>query len=342
MAIKNFSPYKIVNEAKGSLKLNEQKVISGRFGIGEERKTLSSIGKELNLSRERVRQIEKDALKKLSHIIIEKEDNNIENILTAFAEVGGLAKHEQIAEKFLEKVQHKDINEFNSLNLIFTLIPQLKKIEKTKELEASWVFSTINKEDITKVIEDWAKHLSKTRAPESIDVLRNINAENGKYEITFLSELPLVSKRIIKTEDGKIGLASWPEINPRNVRDKIYFILKKEGKPTHFDDIAKKINAENLGKKKVVRATVHNELIADKRFVLVGRGIYALTEWGFKPGTVKDMIMETLKKYPKGITATEIVNEVLKQRTVKKNTILINLQTKSNFIKVGDKYTLKP
>jgi hypothetical protein len=81
-------------------------------------------------------------------------------------------------------------------------------------------------------------------------------------------------------------------------------------------------------------------LIADPRFVLVGRGIYALTEWGYKPGTVKDMIVDSLKKSPKGKTANEIIDEVLKQRTVKKNTILINLQTKADFIKTGDRYTL--
>lgn len=94
--------------------------------------------------------------------------------------------------------------------------------------------------------------------------------------MTFLSELPHVSKKIVKTETGHIGLTNWPEINPKNVRDKIYYIFKKSEKPIHFDEIAKKINEQNFSKKKIVRATVHNELISDKRFVLVGRGIYKL------------------------------------------------------------------
>lgn len=335
MTIKNFSPYKIVKQAFSELKPNEQKVISGRFGIDEPRRTLSSIGKELNLSRERIRQIEKDALKKLSAFIVGKENAYVAEILDAFEKSGGVSSHERIAEKFLEDIYRKNNNEYNSLNLIFTLIPQIKKIEKTRELESSWILSSITKEDLIGVVDDWIKHLSSTKKPETIDVLLKAHPNHNKYQITFLSELPLISKKIVKTETGHIGLSSWPEVNPRNVRDKIYYILKREGKPLHFNLIAEKINEQNFGNKKVVRATVHNELIADDRFVLVGRGIYALKEWGYEEGTVKDIIIDILSRQGiECLTSEEIIKEVLKQRTVKKNTILINLQTKPEFKKV--------
>ncbi len=342
MVIKNFSPYKIVKEAMTHLKENERKVIAGRFGIEENRKTLSAIGKELKLSRERIRQIEKEALKKMALLIVEKDNGYVSKILESFAAVGGISVHDKIAEKFLDSSLRNKKDEFNSLNLIFYLIPDLKKIEKTKELESSWILSKLSKEDVVKVVDDWVKHLQKVKKPLTIDILLKNYPQHNKYQVTFLSELPLVSKKIVKTETGHIGLASWPEVNPKNVRDKIYYVLKQTGKPLHFNEIAEKINEQNFGKKRVVRATVHNELIADNRFVLVGRGIYALSEWGYRPGTVSDIIKEALSQNKNGMKVDDIVKAVLSQRTVKKNTILINLQTKPYFKKISrDVYGLK-
>lgn len=341
MTIKNFSPYKIVRKTLGDLKGNEKRVIAGRFGIDEDRKTLSAIGKELGLSRERIRQIEKEGLRKLASKIVDQKNSFIELIIVSFEKNGGIAKHENIAHKFLEENLRDNKNEFNSLHLIFFLMPQLKKIEKTRELEASWVIATISKEEILNIIDTWATQLSKLKKPTSIDILVKEIPVNSKYEMTFLSELPHISKKLIKTENDYIGLASWPEVNPKNVRDKIYFVLKKENKPLHFEEIAKKINGENFAKKKVVKATVHNELIADDRFVLIGRGIYALSEWGYKSGTVSDIIKNVLISFGSAMRTDEIVKQVLKQRTVKKNTILINLQTKPLFKKNGkDSYAL--
>jgi hypothetical protein len=220
-------------------------------------------------------------------------------------------------------------------------MPQLKRIDKTRELETSWLLSSLSRDEVVNVINSWINQLQKSKKPSTVDVLVKANPNHTKYEMTFLSQLPHISKKLIKTENDFIGLSSWPEVNPKNVRDKIYFVLKKEGKPVHFETLAKKINEEKFTKKTVVKATVHNELIADSRFVLVGRGIYALSEWGYKPGTVKDIIANILSSKNDGMRSEEIVNEVLKQRTVKKNTILINLQTKKSFKKVGkDIYAL--
>lgn len=335
----DFSPYKLVKKALLELKSNEQKVISGRFGLDEGYKTLSAIGRTLNLSRERIRQIERDGLKRLATKLA--VGDQMEKIFILFKENGGISSHMHLPSKILGSEILNDTKEISSLNLILTLMPQIRKIEKTRELEESWILADITKDELLSVIEDWTKQLEKSKKPQKIDVLLNQNPNHKKYELTFLSELPHISKKLIDTESGQIGLAIWPEINPKNVRDKIYYILKKNNTPLHFDDIAKKINEQSFSKKKVVRATVHNELIADKRFVLVGRGIYALSEWGYKPGTVEDIIKNVLSESGR-LSAEEIVNRVLKQRTVKKNTILINLQTKPVFKKVAkDIYVLK-
>jgi DNA-directed RNA polymerase sigma subunit (sigma70/sigma32) len=51
----------------------EQRVITSRYGLdGEEEQTLEAIGRELSLTRERVRQIENEALGKLRGMIEER------------------------------------------------------------------------------------------------------------------------------------------------------------------------------------------------------------------------------------------------------------------------------
>ncbi len=136
--------------------------------------------------------------------------------------------------------------------------------------------------------------------------------------------------------DGKFGLKDWPEVNPKGVKDKAYLVLKKEKKPLHFSDVTKLINSSKFGElfgQKALIQTVHNELIKDPRFILVGRGLYALGEWGYQPGVIKDVISMVFEKEKKPLTQKEIVDEVLKQRMVKVNSILINLKNQKYFQK---------
>lgn len=149
---------------------------------------------------------------------------------------------------------------------------------------------------------------------------------------TVISSLE-VDKRLKKMKNG-FGLMSWRHINPRSIRDKAYIVLKEHKKPLHFIEIANKIAEADFDKKVVTTQAVHNELIRYDQFVLVGRGLYALKEWGFKKGTVADVIEDLLdKKSP--MSKQEIIKGVLKQRHVKKGTISLNLQKNAHFVRVG-------
>ena len=76
-------------------------------------------------------------------------------------------------------------------------------------------------------------------------------------------------------------------------------------------------------------------------FILIGRGIYALKEWGFSSGTVSDII-EAILKGKEQMSEDEIIDAVLEQRQVKPITIILNLKNKPQFVRVGRKrYTLK-
>jgi len=129
-------------------------------------------------------------------------------------------------------------------------------------------------------------------------------------------------------------LAHWPEINPRGAKDKAYVVLKQHGRPLHFREVTDLINQAGLGSSLAQAQTVHNELIKDPRFILVGRGIYALRDWGYQPGTIKDVISSILNENG-SLAKDEIVKKVMEKRIAKPNTILINLQNKEYFAKDG-------
>ena len=157
---------------------------------------------------------------------------------------------------------------------------------------------------------------------------------------SYIAAMASLSKKLA-TLNGLWGLAKWPEVNPRNIRDKIYVILENNKEPMHFNDIAAAIAASDFKRKNVTTQAIHNELIKDKRFILIGRGIYALDSWGYKKGTVAETIVSVLQESGQPLTREEIVKRVLKTRKVKETTILLNLQDKKLFKKIDkNSYTL--
>jgi predicted Zn-ribbon and HTH transcriptional regulator len=156
----------------------------------------------------------------------------------------------------------------------------------------------------------------------------------GSNDPKHVEALASISKSISNLH-GRWGLTKWPMVNPKNIRDKIYVILHDKKKPMHFSEIAESIKGSDFKRKDVTTQAIHNELIKDKRFVLIGRGIYALREWGYKKGTVADVIAEVLRKEGGPLHRDEIVKRVLKSRKVKETTILLNLQGKPQFKRVA-------
>ena len=183
------------------------------------------------------------------------------------------------------------------------------------------------KSQVTKLIET-IKGLGEPKNAEDIASAAGIDDPKR------VEALASTSKNLA-TLNGRWGLVKWPMVNPKNIRDKIYVILKEQGKHMHFNEIAEAIKQSDFKRKDVTTQAIHNELIKDKRFVLIGRGIYALKEWGYSKGTVADIIAQVLKKEGGPLHRDEIVKRVLKSRYVKETTILLNLQGKPQFKRVA-------
>ena len=141
----------------------------------------------------------------------------------------------------------------------------------------------------------------------------------------------LITHDLVRTSFNQWGIRGWVEATPRGVGDKAYVVLKRNEKPMHFLKITEWINAAKFDQRVAHPQTVHNELIRDERFILVGRGTYALKEWGYQAGTVGDVLERIIKARPHTLSKEVLIEEVLKERIVKRNTILLALQNRKRF-----------
>lgn len=343
------SPNKNIKKAVSvlvkSLSERNRDVILRRFGLKTGRpETLESIGRGYKITRERVRQIEEYALKNLRTSGWEAASALTKPYLDFTADLlakgDGFVSEKELFKKFSGQTSENNVDNL-SLSFLLHLRPDFNKSHENDEFFAFW----FAKRDSLDLVHDLVS--------QTISILNNkkkLFEQSGLYElyqtetetkakpvslIAYLAALNL-AKSIGKNVFGECGLIDWPEIRPRGIRDRAYLVLKKENKPKHFREIGSLINSAKFSSKKANVQTVHNELIKDARFVLVGRGMYGLSEWGYKAGTVKDVLINILKESRQSLPKQELVAKVLSSRYVKENTILLNLQDSKVFRKKED------
>lgn len=320
----------------------ERFVVERRFNLDQqERATLEEIGQKFSVTRERVRQIEKNALGKLKR--------NLENCgLFAVANMaydlieaaGGVIKEETLLNELIKV--HVDYP-VEALQLILSIDKRFNRIPNTVSYFPYLKMVALLQSDLEGVCEQTVEVLAKAKQVMSLADLYATVVTGSKASMTLetYQSLIRVDKKIKVLDGGLVGLFEWRHINPRTLRDKIYFVLRMKKQPMHFVDIANKIIECNFDRKKINLQAVHNELIRHDEFVLIGRGIYSLAEWGFKSGTVADVIAGILHG-KESMSQEDIVAEVLKQRQVKPITIVLSLKNKDQFVRVGRKqYALK-
>ena len=322
---------------QGSLKIVEQdrekEIISRRFGLKGSKETLEQIGETLSITRERVRQLEKAILIRLQ---ISAEENKIPELIAAekilvrnLTEMGRVARLDELASKIYGKTANQ--SEQNGIYFIATFAKNLTVVEENdRYYNGVGIAEYGDAMSIRGKVDKIVSTISANKQPMTLDELDNkLDYEHPDH----IKAVASISK-LLATLNGVWGLAKWPAVNPKNIRDKIFVILETKHEPMHFSDIAEEIKNSNFKRKNVTVQAIHNELIKDPRFILIGRGIYALSTWGYKKGTISDIITSILEKSDKPLSKEEIVKQVLKVRKVKETTILLNLQNKKLFKKV--------
>lgn len=329
-----FQPKKVTKDLLSALNTRAKEVIIGRFGLGPDgdRKTLESIGRKYGITRERVRQIENFALKSIKKSSVYAENAKIfDEVKKLMKDAGGIV-HE---EDFLASVA-KDRATQNHIHFYMVLHDDFKATKEDEHFNKHWSVDGGVSTIVHDALLDLHTNISdEEMIAESILLDRFLKQMAELHEVykskEMLQKYLSLSRVLGKNQMGEWGKKSSPNIKTRGIKDYAYLVVRKKGQPMHFREVAKEIF--NEFKKKAHVATCHNELIRDTRFVLVGRGIYGLREWGHSGGIVRDVIVEVMNKQGKPLSKNEIIELVKKERIVKDNTVIVNLQNPKYFSK---------
>lgn len=333
----SFLPKKSTKNLLKPLNSRAKEVIVGRFGLGDsgEKKTLESIGRKYGITRERVRQIENFAIKliKKSEEFLE-EQPVFEELKNHMKDFGGLV-HE---EEFLKDLA-KDRLTQNHLHFYLVLGDDFKEYKEDEHYNKRWSVDEMVSNAVHGALSKLHNDITEEEMIAQDILLSQFLSQMENLHDAYKSKEVLrkyleLSKILGANQLGEWGRRTSPNIKTRGIKDFAYLVIRKAGRPMHFREVAKEIFAQFRRKAHV--ATTHNELIRDNRFVLVGRGIYAIREWGHQGGVVRDVIKGVLQASGKPMKKDEIIAEVQKQRIVKDNTILVNLQNPEHFKKNSD------
>lgn len=360
-----FNPVDTLNVLFSRLNEKEKDVIERRFGLSmADQQTLEEIGKHYGITRERVRQIENLSIKKLKDIEdlkeeIERAEKVTVNLLEQY---GGIMEELFFLENILSYLEDHPENH-NSLLFLAEHVfsDNVVKVKKDREFNNLWRTDSANVDILKQAISQMVNIIECNNQPIKLDELLekfknsdffSANREKflsatGFLEATeedidkVLESYLRASRKIKQNMFDEWGLISWGTIQPRKINDKIYAVMKQSGKPLHFSNIASLINEAKFDEKIAYAPTVHNELILDEKYVLIGRGIYALKEWGYQPGNVIDVIEEIIKEN-NSLTKDEIIDRVLEKRNVKRSTVYLALMNSKKIEKKeNNKYGLK-
>lgn len=307
-----------------------REVLTLRFGLGtdSERETLESIGERWNITRERVRQIEASALDAVQSSKNFRESKAAFEELRVYVEsLGAIVPEDHLLDGLA-----KDEKSRNRFRFLLVVGSEFFRERETEEFCARWHVDHGTAKKVHTALASLYRSLSDAEVLSESELFTRFLTELKDVEVAYRNEEVLKRWLSIAKGIGRNPLSEWgkrsaPAIRTKGIRDYAYLVIKRSGAPMHFREVANAIT--ELFAKKAHVATTHNELMKDERFVLVGRGLYALAEWGYKPGVVRDVIKEVLVKGP--LTREQVLSAVKKVRQVKDNTILVNLNDPKYF-----------
>ena len=336
MAVISFKPKQVTKRLLSNLQDRAYDIVVNRYGLTDdgESKTLEAIGKKYGITRERVRQIENAALAAIRKSESFKQEHKVFAELKLLVEALGSMVHE---DEFLAHVS-KDSATKNHVRFYLVLGSEFSHLKEDEHFATRWTTDEALSGIVHAALQNVYRSLNDKELLSENDLVSRFVGELSEVSEQYKNEEIArrwlsISKKIAKNPLGEWGPADSQNIKTRGIKDYAFLMMRKHGNPMHFREVAKAIS-ETFDRKTHI-ATTHNELIKDPRFVLVGRGYYALAEWGYKPGVVRDVIAGILEKEGP-LTKEDVVDRVLKERFLKKNTILVNLQNAKYFKKLDD------
>ena len=329
-----FKPKQVSKKMLSVLPDRARDVLERRFGLGADGQihTLESIGQSYGVTRERVRQIENYGIQSIQKSDVYQEFSTVfDELHQAIEALGGGV----VAEHVLLEEITKDPLVRNHIFFLLVLGDPFYRSKESPAYTHRWYTERKIADSVEQALKSVYKTLSEDELVSEEEILsrfrNNLIDIADKYDDQVLKRWLMISKEISRNPLGEWGPSSSPNVRVKGIRDYAYLAVKRHGSPMHFKEVGQTI--AELFNKKAHTATTHNELIKDERFVRVGRGLYALSEWGYSAGVVKEVLRDILEKHGP-LSRDEIIDKVRKERYVKDNTIVVNLQDAALFKKL--------
>lgn len=316
-------------------KAKEQLVLVKKFGLLTWKEVpLQRIGADYNMTRERVRQIETQALMRFRRLIVgnDKYVKVLEEAKKILDTHGWLLSEEDL----IKKIVNKNMFKFSSQELKLILVSDfdINYLKRNKLLYKSFYKDPLFEDLLTKMTMWTTNYFEKKKESEDVYefiekmknefTVKHANVEFLQNALFYMNFFQVI--RWVKVFDGKVGLITFTDVWPKTIKLKIVYVMRKLNKPVHFQELPAKI-MEWFPTKPVKVTTIHNELVKNNQtFVNIGLGLYALREWGYEGGLVRDIIIRIFNKYQRPMSVKEISKELLKEKMVSPNTVLLNLQ----------------
>lgn len=331
-----FKPKQVTKKLLSVLPPRAKDVLEKRYGLDASGKsaTLESIGKAYGITRERVRQIENYAIQAIQKSEAYTEQKPVfDELNTALTELGTVVSEEELLAELT-----KDVSLRNHLYFLLVIGDPFHRIKEDNSFACRWCLERKVAERVENALKSVFNKLGEDELVQEDEIISLLKTELSDLEEQYRDDRIIrrwlsISKEISRNPLGEWGAAASPNVRAKGIRDYAYLAVKRHGSPMHFREVAEAI--QTLFSKKAHIATTHNELIKDRRFVLVGRGLYALSEWGYTAGVVKDVLREILQQHGP-LTREEIIDKVRRERYVKDNTIIVNLQDAAMFKRLPD------
>jgi len=316
-------------------KPKERLVLMKKFWLNWEKWVpLQRIGKEYNLTRERIRQIETQALMRFRRLIVGNQ--TYMEVLQEAKKILDSHGWFLLEDALVSKLVNKNMFKFTRQELKLILVSDfdVSFLKRNKYINKSFYLEPLYEDLLTKMVLVMQDYFSSRKSSqdlyEFVWFLKEDFAKDFK-EITYLkNDLFYInffeSIREISVFDWKIWLPVFEDVNPKTIKLKILYTMRRINKPVHYQELPAKI-VEWFPQKSVKLNTIHNELVKNNDiFVNLWLWIYGLKERGYEGGQVKEILVRIFEKNGRSMNVKELCKEMLKEKMVSPNTVMLNLQ----------------
>lgn len=281
-----------------------------RFGYDGKCKTLEAIGKEIGITRERVRQIIEKEIRRIRHPkrkdAVQTLIENIERLL--FRYKGILSINDIAKDVFFDNGTHKQVR------FLISLFSEL--YEERYRIVDKYFLTSLSDNEINTFQFNIREAALQCKFPiDEKTLMENIQSLVGFVSKDYLSYHLLYRERleISKGQVLSLGRLSIPQ--------RVKLVIKDIDKPMHFSEIAKLYKthfSDSTAKTSTLEHAIHTRISNSNDFIIVNPGTFMLRSKFIIPDNIKQIVKTSrdILHSMKNISDTKFILNELKKRDI--------------------------